>query len=68
MSIYGLIIEAAKTPDRRALRHVFCAESDEERDSWVDMLVRYHSGTFFVEDGAYPYSQNGIFIYLYLMF
>jgi len=27
-----------------ALRHDLCAESDAERDSWVDILVRYASG------------------------
>ncbi|VDB84971.1 unnamed protein product [Peniophora sp. CBMAI 1063] len=27
-------------------RHVLCAESDAERDAWVDMLVRYVSGTY----------------------
>ncbi|KAI0060921.1 RhoGAP-domain-containing protein [Artomyces pyxidatus] len=40
-----LIIE----PKRGAVsahRHVLCAESDSERDDWVDMLVRYISGTY----------------------
>ena len=28
------------------MRHVLCAESDEDRDSWVEMLVRYFTGTY----------------------
>lgn len=27
-------------------RHVLCAESDAERDAWVDILARYVSSTF----------------------
>ncbi|WRT64570.1 uncharacterized protein IL334_001502 [Kwoniella shivajii] len=34
-----LIIEAAKRGTTN--RHVLCAESDMERDSWIEMLVRY---------------------------
>ena len=41
-----LIIEAKKGPGGSPPRHVLCAESDVERDSWVDILVRYVSGTF----------------------
>lgn len=41
-----LIIEAKKAPGTSHSRHVLCAESDVERDSWVDILVRYVSGTF----------------------
>ncbi|KAG1746673.1 uncharacterized protein EDB91DRAFT_1118286 [Suillus paluster] len=41
-----LIIEAKKAPNGSHSRHVLCAESDVERDSWVDILVRYVSGTF----------------------
>ncbi|KAI6044279.1 hypothetical protein EDC04DRAFT_2940718 [Pisolithus marmoratus] len=41
-----LIIEAKKGPGGSNPRHVLCAESDTERDSWVDILVRYVSGTF----------------------
>lgn len=46
-----LIIEAKKAPNGSHSRHVLCAESDVERDSWVDILVRYVSGTF-NEDSA----------------
>ncbi|KAH7890731.1 hypothetical protein F5I97DRAFT_1974384 [Phlebopus sp. FC_14] len=41
-----LIIEAKKGPGGSNPRHVLCAESDTERDSWVDILVRYVTGTF----------------------
>ncbi|KAF8557805.1 RhoGAP-domain-containing protein [Imleria badia] len=41
-----LIIEAKKGPAGSNPRHVLCAESDLERDSWVDILVRYVTGTF----------------------
>ncbi|KAG1869493.1 hypothetical protein F4604DRAFT_1773563 [Suillus subluteus] len=41
-----LIIEAKKALNGSHSRHVLCAESDAERDSWVDILVRYVSGTF----------------------
>ncbi|TFK51688.1 RhoGAP-domain-containing protein [Heliocybe sulcata] len=41
-----LIIEAKKGPNGSSPRHVLCAESDEERDNWVDVLVRYVLGTY----------------------
>ena len=41
-----LIVEAKKGPGGHHPRHVLCAESDEDRDSWVDMLVRYFTGTY----------------------
>ncbi|KAJ3571141.1 hypothetical protein NP233_g3950 [Leucocoprinus birnbaumii] len=41
-----LIVEAKKGPGGSHPRHVLCAESDEERDAWVDMLVRYFTGTY----------------------
>ncbi|PPQ72546.1 hypothetical protein CVT24_004884 [Panaeolus cyanescens] len=41
-----LIVEAKKGPGGSHPRHVLCAESDEDRDSWVEMLVRYYTGTY----------------------
>ncbi|KXN89381.1 putative Rho-type GTPase-activating protein 2 [Leucoagaricus sp. SymC.cos] len=41
-----LIVEAKKGPGGSHPRHVLCAESDEERDAWVEMLVRYFTGTY----------------------
>ena len=39
-------MEAKKVPGGNHPRHVLCAESDEDRDSWVEMLVRYYTGTY----------------------
>ncbi|KAI0629199.1 hypothetical protein C8Q77DRAFT_1220392 [Trametes polyzona] len=41
-----LIIEAKRGPNGSSARHVLCAESDEERDAWVEELVRYVTGTY----------------------
>lgn len=41
-----LIIEAKKGPSGASARHVLCAESDSERDDWVEVLVRYVMGTY----------------------
>ena len=41
-----LIIEAKRGPTGTTARHVLCAESDEERDAWVEELVRYVTGTY----------------------
>ncbi|KAG8921707.1 hypothetical protein FRC02_012402 [Tulasnella sp. 418] len=35
-----MIIETEKSAGAAASRHVLCAGSDEERDSWVELLVR----------------------------
>ena len=47
-----LIIESRKGPAGSTARHVLCAESDEERDSWVEELVRYVSGQYNEEQVA----------------
>ncbi|THU88684.1 RhoGAP-domain-containing protein [Dendrothele bispora CBS 962.96] len=57
-----LIVEAKKGPGGNHPRHVLCAESDAERDSWVEILVRYFSGTYSEEPVAYgsaPPAANG---------
>ncbi|RXW23955.1 hypothetical protein EST38_g1889 [Candolleomyces aberdarensis] len=41
-----LIVEAKKGPGGNHPRHVLCAESDEERDAWVELLVRYYTGIY----------------------
>ncbi|KAF8623929.1 hypothetical protein AX17_007257 [Amanita inopinata Kibby_2008] len=41
-----LIVEAKRGPGGNHPRHVLCAESDEDRDSWVEILVRYFTGTY----------------------
>ncbi|KIK61548.1 hypothetical protein GYMLUDRAFT_198945 [Collybiopsis luxurians FD-317 M1] len=48
-----LIVEAKKGPGGNHPRHVLCAESDEDRDSWVEILVRYFTGTYTEEPVAY---------------
>ncbi|OCH91024.1 RhoGAP-domain-containing protein [Obba rivulosa] len=59
-----LIIEAKKGPTGSSSRHVLCAETDEERDSWVEELVRYVTGTYseepvgMVQNGASPLTVN----------
>lgn len=41
-----LIIEAKRGPGGTSSRHVLCAESDQERDHWVELLVRYVTGRY----------------------
>lgn len=41
-----LIVEAKRGPGGSHPRHVLCAESDQDRDSWVEVLVRYFTGTY----------------------
>jgi RalA-binding protein 1 len=41
-----LIIEAKKAPSGSGARHVLCAESDADRDNWVEVLVRYIMGSY----------------------
>ncbi|CAE6435626.1 unnamed protein product [Rhizoctonia solani] len=48
-----LIIEGKRGPSGALNRHVLCAESDEDRDAWVEVLVRYVVG-----EHDYP-SQQG---------
>lgn len=38
-------------------RHVLCAESDEERDNWVEILVRYVSGVY--DEDPKPNTSSG---------
>lgn len=52
-----LIIEAKKGPSGSSARHVLCAESDSERDDWVDVLVRYVTGSY-NEDGAATFGPS----------
>lgn len=39
-----LILEPKKKDSSALVRHVLCAESDEERDTWVDALMEYVEG------------------------
>ncbi|PTU19216.1 hypothetical protein P175DRAFT_0461729 [Aspergillus ochraceoroseus IBT 24754] len=40
-----LILEPKKKDSSALVRHVLCAESDEERDSWVEALLEYVEGS-----------------------
>ena len=39
-----LILEPKKKDSSALVRHVLCAESDEDRDSWVEVLLEYVEG------------------------
>ena len=54
-----LIIEPKRGPTGATARHVLCAESDTERDSWVEELVRYVTGTYNDEQMMLASSVNG---------
>lgn len=47
-----LIIEAKRGPGGSNARHVLCAESDADRDGWVEILVRYVTGKYEEELGG----------------
>ncbi|KAF5383730.1 hypothetical protein D9615_003689 [Tricholomella constricta] len=58
-----LIVEAKKGPGGNHPRHVLCAESDDDRDAWVEILVRYFSGTYSEEPikyGPAPVAANAL--------
>ena len=63
-----LIIEQKRGPAGQNTRHVLCAESDQERDAWVDVLVRYVLGSYNEDEksivsGGLPATgnqQNGV--------
>ncbi|KAI9650120.1 Rho GTPase activating protein [Ciborinia camelliae] len=65
-----LILEPKRKDSSSLVRHVLCAESDKERDEWVEALLRYvdykdenehyhsghtHSGT----SGSHPHGRKG---------
>lgn len=55
-----LIVEATKRgPAGSNVRHVLCAESDSERDAWVEVLVRYITGQYSEEQVQQPMIPNG---------
>ncbi|KAL2857705.1 hypothetical protein BJY01DRAFT_112279 [Aspergillus pseudoustus] len=49
-----LILEPKKKDSSALVRHVLCAESDEERDTWVEALLEYVEGPSETE----PSTQN----------
>ncbi|KAJ5435703.1 Rho GTPase activation protein [Penicillium cf. griseofulvum] len=46
-----LILEPKKKDSSALVRHVLCAESDEERDTWVDALMEYVEGASSENEG-----------------
>lgn len=54
-----MIIEAKRGQSNSSnTRHVLCAESDEERDSWVDILVRHVNGCYPDDQQTLPSSSS----------
>ncbi|KAI5121517.1 hypothetical protein M0805_006554 [Coniferiporia weirii] len=53
-----LIIEQKRGPASQNTRHVLCAESDRDRDSWVEVLVRYVMGSYDGEEKATTPTTN----------
>ncbi|KAL4868751.1 hypothetical protein BDV12DRAFT_92226 [Aspergillus spectabilis] len=68
-----LILEPKKKDSSALVRHVLCAESDEERDTWVEALLEYVDGPSEIEasisgqtqpstnSAANPASRNKLF-------
>jgi len=42
-------------------RHVLCAESDADRDSWVEVLVRYVNGGYYDDQQTLPSSSSSTY-------
>ncbi|KAJ5789340.1 uncharacterized protein N7518_006351 [Penicillium psychrosexuale] len=60
-----LVLEPKKKDSSALVRHVLCAESDEERDTWVDALMEYvenasseNEGRGSVSSKSQPQSQD----------
>lgn len=53
-----LILEPKKKDSSALVRHVLCAESDEERDAWVEALLEYVEGQSENEGTAKQPSKN----------
>lgn len=57
-----LIIEVKKGQSSSSNpRHVLCAESDTDRDSWVDVLVRHVNGGYYDEQQTLPSSSSSTY-------
>ncbi|KAJ9204723.1 hypothetical protein DTO164E3_1898 [Paecilomyces variotii] len=53
-----LILEPKKKDSSALVRHVLCAESDEERDEWVEALLQYVESQSSGEDAANSTSKG----------
>ena len=57
-----MIIEAKKGQSSSSNpRHVLCAESDPDRDSWVDVLVRHVNGGYYDDQQTLPSSSSSTY-------
>jgi RalA-binding protein 1 len=54
-----LILEPKKKDSSALVRHVLCAESDEERDTWVDALMEYVESASSENEGRASVSSKG---------
>ncbi|KAJ5130165.1 uncharacterized protein N7515_006204 [Penicillium bovifimosum] len=54
-----LILEPKKKDSSALVRHVLCAESDEERDTWVDALMEYVESASSENEGRGSVSSKG---------
>ncbi|KAL4961463.1 GTPase-activating protein BEM3 [Aspergillus stella-maris] len=53
-----LILEPKKKDSSALVRHVLCAESDDERDTWVEALLEYVEGPSENEASAIGHTQS----------
>ena len=57
-----MIIEAKRGQSNSSnTRHVLCAESDADRDSWVDVLVRCVNGGYYDDPQTLPSSSSSTY-------
>jgi RalA-binding protein 1 len=54
-----LILEPKKKDSSALVRHVLCAESDDERDTWVDALMEYVESASSETEGQESVSSKG---------
>lgn len=54
-----LVLEPKKKDSSALVRHVLCAESDEERDTWVDALMEYVESVSSENEGQGSVSSKG---------
>jgi RalA-binding protein 1 len=54
-----LILEPKRRDSSSLVKHLLCAESDRERDEWVDALIQYVEFQESEDDRSLPGSQHG---------
>lgn len=53
-----LVLEPKRKDEKSLVRHVLCAESDEERDAWVESLLQYVDARGEGNDASQPQPQQ----------